>query len=141
MVQAFLKKWWVESDFKAPNLPLSLRLKGSDCHYYSIYNILYTLKIHVYFKLFVYTYEHCVIYFSVSITITAASKNVLGEDFSAGSGAWCWISACLTKKEQVIWMAVTGRGWEVLTYLVTAVTFILLKFYMLMKVRCHVLLV
>jgi len=27
LVQAFLKKWWVESDFKAPNLPLSLRLK------------------------------------------------------------------------------------------------------------------
>jgi hypothetical protein len=21
LVQAFLKKWWVESDFKAPNLP------------------------------------------------------------------------------------------------------------------------
>jgi hypothetical protein len=37
LVQAFLKKWWVESDFKAPNLPLSLRLKGSGCHY-SIYN-------------------------------------------------------------------------------------------------------
>jgi hypothetical protein len=31
LVQAFLKKWWVESDFKAPNLPLSLQLKGSDC--------------------------------------------------------------------------------------------------------------
>jgi hypothetical protein len=29
LVQAFLKKWWVESDFKAPNLPLSLRLKVS----------------------------------------------------------------------------------------------------------------
>jgi hypothetical protein len=29
---------WVESDFKAPNLPLSLRLKGSGCHYNSIYN-------------------------------------------------------------------------------------------------------
>jgi hypothetical protein len=29
LVQAFLEKWWVESDFKAPNLPLSLRLKGS----------------------------------------------------------------------------------------------------------------
>jgi hypothetical protein len=28
LVQAFLKKWWVESDFKAPNLPLSLRFKG-----------------------------------------------------------------------------------------------------------------
>ena len=29
LVQAFLKKWWVESDLKAPNLPLSLRFKGS----------------------------------------------------------------------------------------------------------------
>jgi hypothetical protein len=38
LVQAFLKKWGVESDFKAPNLPLSLRLKGSGCHYNSIYN-------------------------------------------------------------------------------------------------------
>jgi hypothetical protein len=38
LVQAFLKKWWVESYFKAPNLPLSLRLKGSGCHYNSIYN-------------------------------------------------------------------------------------------------------
>jgi hypothetical protein len=27
---AFLKKWWVESDFKAPNLPLSLRFKGTE---------------------------------------------------------------------------------------------------------------
>ena len=27
LVQAFLKKLWVESDFKAPNLPLSLRFK------------------------------------------------------------------------------------------------------------------
>ena len=26
LVQTFLKKWWFESDFKAPNLTLSLRL-------------------------------------------------------------------------------------------------------------------
>ena len=36
LVQAFLKKWWVESDVKAPNLPLSLRFKGSGCHCNSI---------------------------------------------------------------------------------------------------------
>jgi hypothetical protein len=36
LLQAFLKKWWVESDFKAPNLQLLLRLKGSGCHYESI---------------------------------------------------------------------------------------------------------
>jgi hypothetical protein len=38
LVQAFLKKWWVESDFTAPNLLLPLRLKGSGCHYNSIFN-------------------------------------------------------------------------------------------------------
>jgi len=30
LVQAFPKKWWVESDFTAPNLPLPR--KGSGCH-------------------------------------------------------------------------------------------------------------
>jgi hypothetical protein len=38
LVHAFLKKWWVESDFKVPNLLLSLRFKGSGCHYNSVYN-------------------------------------------------------------------------------------------------------
>ena len=38
LVQAFLKKWWVESDLTAPNLSLSLRFTGSGCHYNSIYN-------------------------------------------------------------------------------------------------------
>ena len=37
LVQAFLKKWLVKSDFKTPNLPLSLRLKGFSCHYNIIY--------------------------------------------------------------------------------------------------------
>jgi hypothetical protein len=38
LVRAFLKKWWVESNFKAPNLPLSLPLNVSGCHYNSMYN-------------------------------------------------------------------------------------------------------
>ena len=45
LVQAFLKKWGVESDFKAPNLPLSLRLKVSGCHYNSIYNNTWTKQV------------------------------------------------------------------------------------------------
>jgi hypothetical protein len=30
LVQAFLKKWWVESDFKVPNLPLSRKRPSSE---------------------------------------------------------------------------------------------------------------
>jgi hypothetical protein len=40
-----LKKWWVESDFKAPNLPLSLQLKVSGCLYNSIYNNTWTKQV------------------------------------------------------------------------------------------------
>jgi hypothetical protein len=47
LVPAFLKKWWVESDFKASNLPLSLRLKGSGCHNNSMHDhwLIVTLKV------------------------------------------------------------------------------------------------
>jgi hypothetical protein len=45
LAQAFLKKWWVESDFKASNLPLSLRLYVSGCHYDSIYNNAWTKQV------------------------------------------------------------------------------------------------
>jgi hypothetical protein len=38
LVQAFPKKWWVESDLTALNLPLPLQLKGFGCHYNSIFN-------------------------------------------------------------------------------------------------------
>jgi dissimilatory sulfite reductase (desulfoviridin) alpha/beta subunit len=38
LAQAFPEKFKLESDFKAPNLPLALRLKVSGCHYNSIYN-------------------------------------------------------------------------------------------------------
>jgi hypothetical protein len=55
LVQAFPKKWWVESHFTASNLPLPLRLKGFGCHYNSIFNNTGTnedvsvINIHFYF--------------------------------------------------------------------------------------------
>ena len=37
LIQAFPTKWWFESDFTALNLPFPLWLKGSGCHYDSIF--------------------------------------------------------------------------------------------------------
>ena len=66
MVQAILKKWWVESDFKAPNLPLSLRLKGSGCHYNNIYNSIYKSKMRNNDKsTFILLSEHLLFMFSL----------------------------------------------------------------------------
>ncbi|CAG2239782.1 GPR157 [Mytilus edulis] len=62
------------------------------------------------------------------IIVTALSKGVLGADNSVGSGPWCWISANLSVKEQTIWMAVSGKGWEILMYFSCFGFYILLKF-------------
>ena len=73
MVQEFLKKWSVESDFKAPNLPLSLRLKVSGCHYNSIYNntwIKQYLSYHLSFQ------KHGVLNFFLCVYINISFKDV-----------------------------------------------------------------
>ncbi|XP_056005991.1 G-protein coupled receptor 157-like [Ostrea edulis] len=69
------------------------------------------------------------------ITLTAAFKNVLGEDLSIGSGPWCWIRGCLDQEKTILWMTVSGKGWEILTYIVTAFLYIYLKYYMIRKRR------
>jgi hypothetical protein len=93
LVHAFLKKWWVESDFKAPNLPLSLRLKVSGCHYNSIYNKTWTKHVkqlskqhqtHGYKKIrlirslkkFIFRYQDLVEIYSVS------AEKIINDGFS-----------------------------------------------------------
>jgi hypothetical protein len=68
LVQAFLKKWWVESDFKAPNLPLSLWLKVSGCHY----KILFIRSL----KKFIFRYQDLVEICSVS------AETIINDAFS-----------------------------------------------------------
>jgi hypothetical protein len=71
----------------------------------------------------------------VVITLAAAFKNVLGEDLSISSGPWCWIRGCLEDQKTImLWMTVTGKGWEIMTYIVTAFLYIYLKYYMIRKV-------
>lgn len=66
----------------------------------------------------------------VSITIAAVSNDVLGEDFSQGTGAWCWISSCIDKNARTLWMVFTGKGWEITWYFVTCIMFFFVKGYM-----------
>ncbi|OWF41254.1 G-protein coupled receptor 157-like [Mizuhopecten yessoensis] len=67
------------------------------------------------------------------ITMTALGYDMLGENFSIGTGPWCWIKVCLKERKvstMYIWMAVTGKGWDIITYVVSMVFFILLVFYL-----------
>ncbi|XP_062576052.1 G-protein coupled receptor 157-like [Saccostrea cucullata] len=69
------------------------------------------------------------------ITLVAAFKNVLGEDQYIGSGPWCWIKGCMDNSELILWMTLTGKGWEIMTYIITAFLYIYLKYYMIKKRR------
>lgn len=72
---------------------------------------------------------------TVIITMVGAFKNVFGEDLSISSGPWCWIRGCLKNMEIVKWMTITGKGWEIATYIVTAFLYIYLKYYMIKRVN------
>ncbi|OWF41447.1 G-protein coupled receptor 157-like [Mizuhopecten yessoensis] len=62
----------------------------------------------------------------VTITVVALGSGVLGEDDYSGSGPWCWIKSDVSNN--VMWKLVTGKAWEVMTYMVTLVLYILIKF-------------
>ncbi|XP_061196776.1 G-protein coupled receptor 157-like [Saccostrea echinata] len=71
----------------------------------------------------------------VTIAIVSLHYDVLGEGLSASSGPWCWIKDCnLTSASSSVWMAITGKGWEITTYCVTFAFYMLLKFQ---KCRSH----
>lgn len=83
-------------------------------------------------------FTHTICWFvPLGITIAAFSKDVLGEDFSQGTGAWCWVSSCKPKDVRTIWMLVSGKAWEVIWYLATCVMFLWLKGYMWKQKRKH----
>jgi hypothetical protein len=94
LVQAFLKKWWDESDFKAANLPLSLRLKVSGCHYNSVYNNTWTKQLkqlsnqhQAQLDLFFITYLYCwctdgVVYYDFTTIYGSCTNGVVYYDFT-----------------------------------------------------------
>jgi hypothetical protein len=73
LVQAFPKKWWVESDITAPNLPLPLRVKGSGCHYRQGYEKIRLIRS---LKKFIFRYHDLVEKYFVS------AETIINDGFS-----------------------------------------------------------
>ena len=99
MVQAFLKKWWVESDLKAPNLPLSVRLKGSGSVYWTIY-------IYLVFCLFV-----CLCYVDYYwMSYSIQKRMVLCSIYRR----WCYLHGHFVKHQMVYYFKTSHISFEVL---------------------------
>ena len=108
-------------------------------HHDTISNVFHTISIFSKYKYIKYHKRKKSLIFSfplsVVIAVTALSFNVLGEGYSSSSGPWCWIKDCEDiKLNPVIWMAITGKFWEVLTYLGIFAMYLVLIF---LKVKQH----
>jgi len=82
-----------------------------------------------------------VFYISAIIVCVALYERMLGqapgESLTIGTGSWCWVK-CLDDdpNKTMIYMLVTGKGFEILCYLLSATFYVLLKFklvYFLLK--------
>ncbi|CAG2253254.1 GPR157 [Mytilus edulis] len=63
------------------------------------------------------------------ITTVALTMGVLGrnESLTGINGVWCWLAVTSKDHNGIVWMLLAGKGWEILTYLITAILYILLK--------------
>lgn len=61
------------------------------------------------------------------ITAVAAGTAKLGYDADIVTSGWCWISVDLSWDEMIVWMLVTGKFWEILSYFIITVLYILIK--------------
>jgi hypothetical protein len=85
LVQAFLKKWWVESDLKVPNLPLSLRLNfvWTDQTWCILFHALIRLYRYIcYIKKFIFRYQDLVEIYSVSADVIIIYKKSCARLYS-----------------------------------------------------------
>jgi hypothetical protein len=72
-------------------------------------------------------------YFPGVIIFLAIENDVLGSDKTenVGTGTWCWLKRDI--KDYMFWMFLTGKGWELLCYLLTTSLYVLLKFYLVRR--------
>ncbi|XP_053378546.1 uncharacterized protein LOC123526746 [Mercenaria mercenaria] len=56
---------------------------------------------------------------------------------TVGTGPWCWLKLQDNQYRYIMWMFLTGKGWEFLCYLITTSLYVLLKFYLYLRYKRH----
>lgn len=65
---------------------------------------------------------------SAAIVCTGAVTDKFGNNGDTVSSGWCWIKTVgLSHEEQVEWMLIAGKFWEVLAFVVISILYVLIK--------------
>lgn len=74
-----------------------------------------------------YVFHVCSWGIPLLIVTLAASLHKLGDNGSKVSAGWCWVNINLNWSDQVFWMLLAGKLWEIIASVVIAVLYALLK--------------
>lgn len=85
-----------------------------------------------------YVFHACAWGIPLLIVILAASMKKLGDNGNKVSAGWCWVNKNLNWNDQVLWMLMAGKLWEIMAYFVIAVLYGLLKRNMRKEVKCNI---
>jgi G protein-coupled receptor 157 len=62
-----------------------------------------------------------------TIVCIAATTSKLGDNGDVVSSGWCWVSATLSWDEQVEWMLIAGKFWEVTAFIIITILYICIR--------------
>ena len=84
-----------------------------------------------------YVFHACAWGIPVLIVTLGASMKKLGDNGNKVSAGWCWVNKNLNWNDQVLWMLLAGKLWEIMAYFVIAVLYGLLKRKMRREVKMY----
>lgn len=64
-----------------------------------------------------------------AITGIALGKGKLGYMETSDTVGWCWIHGDAIDGGVIIWMVISGKGWEIISYVIVIVLYVLIKAY------------
>ena len=78
------------------------------------------------------TQLHSFISCSGIVGVVAASEDVIGYDDQLGHPSWCWIDP--GRSDVLFWQYFTDKAWEIVSYIMTAVLYTLIKLFLMKQV-------
>lgn len=61
------------------------------------------------------------------IVLVADVTKKLGNNEYVDSSGWCWVNAKMKFKQQILWMILAGKGWEIAAYVIITVFYALVR--------------
>ena len=61
------------------------------------------------------------------IVSIAVATSKLGNNHDVVSSGWCWVDTTMDWDQQLLWMLLAGKGWEMAAYVIITVLYVLVK--------------